>query len=116
MKKNKLFAIIVLALFFVFIILREYKKKTDLQDNQKQTIGKVLNLISNYQARYTLTYEYFVNGKRFTGRVGVSPFKCDDGKKACIGHEFKVYYSSKTPKNSRIDLGKYEKFKTSIEF
>jgi len=116
MEKKKIYIVIGIAILFAFLFFREYSRQLDIKTNSIATTGKIIEFRSNYQARYTLVYEYYVEEKRYTGAIGITPFNCDDGKNACIGHEFTVYYSSKNPKNSRIDLGKYEKYKTTVEF
>lgn len=116
MKKDKLYIFIGLVLFFGFMFFRTYNSQLDIKKNEVTTTGKIIELFGKYQSRYGLLYEYYVNGKKYEGSVGITPFDCENGKKACVGSEFTVYYSSKNPENSRIDLGKYEKYKTTVEF
>ena len=116
MKQKNLFIAIGLIIFLFFLFFIQYKDERDLEINKKMTKGKIIKLSRKYQARYGLVYEYYVKNIRYTGNVGISPFICDDGTKNCIGQEFPVYYSSKNPENSRIDLGNYEKYKTTVEF
>ena len=104
----------IIIIFIIFVV--EYNKQSDLENNKKNTLGKIIRLQPSFKIRYTIEYEYHVEGKSYIGAVRVTPFKCDDGTKYCIGSEFKVYYSSKNPEYSRIDLGKYEKYKTKLEF
>jgi len=115
MEKNKILAIFSVCALILILYFREYSKQTDIKNNTKITSGRLLELRSKYKASFALIYEYYVDEKRYTSSVGISPFKCDDGRKNCIGKKFTVYYSSKNPENSRIDLGKYEKYKTTVE-
>jgi hypothetical protein len=110
MKKENLGFIGVL-LIIAIIFFSELYKKNDINQNEKSTTGKVKEFRKHYQARYSIVYEYSVKDITYTGHASVSSFKCDDGKKGCVGSEFMVYYSSKNPTNSRIDLGKYEKYR-----
>ena len=75
----------------------------------------VVEIFNKNKARYAIKYRYQVNNVEYIGQAGVHVFTCDNGKRGCVGKEFKVYYSSKNPQYSRIDLGKYEKHKTKIE-
>jgi len=105
---------IIFLLIIVVISFQIYKEK-NIVKYQKKTTGKIIEYDNAYQAN-GIIYEYYVNNVRYTGQVGTSKFYCDDGTKCCIGHQFTVYYSSKHPQYSRIDLGKYEKYKTTVEF
>jgi hypothetical protein len=116
MDRNKLLPLIGLILLFSIFILKQYLKDTDIKNNELHTKGKVVKLLTKYRAGYSLIYEYYVNNIKYISSVGVDSFNCDDGTKCCIGSEFNIYYSSKNPENSRIDLGKYEKYKTTVEF
>jgi hypothetical protein len=116
MKKNTFIIIGIIIIIISIFLYRHYSIGLDIKNNKEITTGKVIKLLELYQARYSLQYEYFVNENRYTGQTGIDPFVCLDGTKNAIGKQFTVYYSSKNPGNSRIDLGKYEKHKTTIEF
>ncbi|WP_282057272.1 DUF3592 domain-containing protein [Maribacter luteus] len=109
-------AFVIGLLVLVLCILYGTYKQYDIADNQKKTNGEILEFYHSTRARYGLKYRYWVGDKEYIGSTGVSPFKCDNGKKGCVGQEFPVYYSSENPQYSRIDLGKYEKYKTTVEF
>jgi hypothetical protein len=116
MSKNKFLPLIGIILIFLILFLMDYKEQSELKENKISTTGKIIKIKSKYQARYSLVYEYYVNDKKYEGSVGITPFDCDSGKRGCVGSEFTVYYSSINPENSRIDLGMYEEFKTTVEF
>ena len=116
MKRKNFYIIIICSIVIGIFLLKHYIVETDIKNNTKKTKGTITKLMKLYQARYSLSYEYKVNGEKYSGQTGINPFKCEDGTENCIGKEFDVYYSSKNPENSRINLGKYEKFKTTIEF
>ena len=113
--QNRILAIGLISLC-LWLLARSIYIQIDVKNNKEVTQGKIIKFIREYQARYGLKYEYYIDGVRYTGQIGIDPFECDDGTKNCIGKEFTVYYSSKNPENSRIDLGKYEKHKTTVEF
>ncbi|MDB2555598.1 hypothetical protein N9X55_02520 [Flavobacteriaceae bacterium] len=113
--QNTILAIGLISLC-LWLLIRAIYIQVDVKNNKEVTTGKIIKLTRGYQARYGLIYEYNIEGKRYTGQIGIDPFLCDDGTKNCVGKEFVVYYSSKNPENSRIDLGKYEKYKTTVEF
>jgi hypothetical protein len=97
-------------------ILFQYNEQKEIEKYKEQATGKVTVFLYEARLDYGIIYEYYVDNKRYTNQIGVSFFKCDNGRKGCIGSEFPVYYSSKNPQYSRIDLGKYEKYKTTVEF
>jgi hypothetical protein len=116
MRKNKILIIAGVIIILSILFYKQYSKQIDIKNNRELTEGEIIKLEGAYKARYRLVYSYFVDGVNYTGKVRVTPFKCDNGKDYCIGKEFPVHYSSKNPQNSRIDLGKYEKYKTTVEF
>lgn len=110
---------IVLSVVFVAILVvlgHEFYKQQSISKNEATIEGKIVDFFHVNKARYAIKYEYFVDGEKYIGQVGITPFKCENGKEGCIGKTFKVYYSSKNPSLSRINLGKYEKYKTTVEF
>lgn len=92
-----------------YALYNDYKHN-EILENKKETIGVITKYqYSNYV--YSLYYEFLVDNIKYKNAISVKFFKCDDGTKGCKGKEFPVYYSSKDPNNSMIDLGKYNKFK-----
>lgn len=116
MEKKKIYIVIGIAILFTLLFFRDYKNELDIKNKKKTTTGKIIEFREHYQAWYSIVYEYVVDNKTYEGHTGVNFFKNDNGKTGAVGDEFVVYYSSKNPKNSRIDLGKYEKYKTTVEF
>tara|TARA_B110000908_G_scaffold78246_1_gene93962 strand:+ start:583 stop:969 length:387 start_codon:yes stop_codon:yes gene_type:complete len=112
---GKLIGGIILVIVLIGITFQYYQQK-EIRKYKEQTTGKIIKFKYENKVHYGLVYEYYVKGKHYSNQIGVSFFKCDDGTKGCIGKEFTIYYSSKTPEYSRIDLGKYEKYKTTVEF
>lgn len=106
---------IIIFIIILLIALRQFGSQYEIKKYQKVTKGKITNIDHISLTRYALYYEYYVINKKYIGEVEVSFFKCKNGRKGCIGNEFDVYYSSKTPKYSRIDLKEYEKYKKTIE-
>lgn len=94
----------------------QYFKQNNINRFKSKTVGKIIEYKFINIKRYYIKYEYYVDSIAYTGRVGISSFRCNNGKEGCVGKTFTVYYSSKNPSYSKIDLGKYEKYKTTVEF
>lgn len=119
LKDEEYWGKILLVLMIVLISgfgFFEYYKQKNIHLYQAHTTGKVTEFLKNGGARFSIKYEYQVNDKSFEGFVGVRSFKCDNGRKGCVGEVFKVYYSTENPEYSRINLGKYEQYKNTVEF
>ncbi|WP_299434123.1 DUF3592 domain-containing protein [uncultured Maribacter sp.] len=120
MKKNKdtdkLWAIsvgIILIILALYTIYKDYS----VSENKKTVIGEIINFQHRNLSYYYIEYKYTVDKKIYTGSCGVSgDFICNNGKEGCVGEKFTVYYSSTNPSYSKIDLGQYEEFKTTVEF
>ena len=104
------------AVLALYGVMRQVVRQKDIQENKKKVVGKVTDLKGANLRRFILKYEYIINNETYKWSTAVSFFKCEDGNKGCIGKKFTVYYSSKNPEYSRIYLGKYEKYKTEVEF
>jgi hypothetical protein len=78
-------------------ILFQYNEQKEIEKYKEQATGKVTVFLYEARLDYGIIYEYYVDNKRYTNQIGVSFFKCDNGRKGCIGSEFPVYYSSKNP-------------------
>lgn len=123
-KKNKdkiynLLAIIVFSAIVLIIIIRTFIQYQDDQEIKRYkgiTEATIIEFKHINLTRYSIFYEYQVGDKKYKGRTGVEWFKCDDGKLGCVGHTFKLSYSTKNPSKSTIHLGKYEKHKGTVEF
>ena len=102
-------------ILFVFIIILyvSYENNSyykEISKNKKETIGEVVDFhYSNKE--YRLKYKYKADNIEFENIISTRFFRCKDGTKGCIGKTFKVYYSSKNPEKSDIDLEEYNKFK-----
>ncbi|MBC9795848.1 DUF3592 domain-containing protein [Sinomicrobium weinanense] len=116
--KDKLghIALTIIALTVILGVFYQYYQQKNIIKYKQETIGTVVEFQNHSAGRSGILYEYVVNGKKYTGQVGINKFKCGNGKWGCVGEKFKVYYSSKNPKYSKIDLGKYEKYKATVEF
>ena len=115
-KANRKVILSVIGLAILLVFGYTLYKEKNISENQIFIEGKIIDFFHVNKARYALKYEYSVNGEKYIGQVGVSPFDCENGKKGCVGENFTVYYSSQNPSYSKIDLGKYEKYKTTVEF
>ncbi|KQC29384.1 hypothetical protein [Flagellimonas eckloniae] len=113
--RGRIFLAIIVVVILGGIVFQYYKQK-DIKLNEGQITGRITKFLKHGRASFGVRYEYYVNGELYAGQVGISPFSCDNGKKGCVGEEFEVYYSIKNPEYSRIDLGKYEQYKNTVEF
>lgn len=109
--KKFIFGLLAIAIIggSAYHLIKDYNVKT----NKKHVVGKITNFRFINMARYSIDYEYIVENIKYDGQVGVEYFDCYKNKD-CIGYEIDVYYSSKNPKFSQVDLRKYEKFKTTV--
>lgn len=103
-KKTILFT--VMGLILLAVVLKNSFTKKDLYENLSITEGIVTDYSFNNN-NYILKYEYTVNNVVYRSTEVTDFFKCDDGTPGCKGKKFQVEYSSQNPKNSVINLGKY---------
>jgi hypothetical protein len=107
-----IFIILVCSLMY-FTVYEQYQIKI----NKAETIGVISKFKSGGGGvRYSISYSFKVNNKKYYGHMGVTSFKCKNGKKACVGKEFKIYYSKKNPNYNWIDLSEYDKYRTTVKF
>lgn len=112
MKNNKNTFWLVLFMFIIVLYVAYNKNSyhNEINNNKKTTMGVVVDFqYSNH--KYILTYKYKVDNIDYEKEFTTSFFRCKDGTKGCVGKTFKVYYSSKNPEKSDIDLGEYNKLK-----
>jgi hypothetical protein len=108
--KYPIIGVVLIILIAGLTIFQKNKITNKIIKEDRKVIGKVFRFqYSNYN--YILHYEYVVGGIRYEKSVSTSFFKCNDGKDGCVDKEFVIYYSSKEPNNSIIDLGQYNKYK-----
>lgn len=105
-----------LALIMIVVTIHQIYEQSQIYTYRKVTTGKIIKYAFMNMKRYELEYEYYVQGRRYTNQIETSYFKCNDGNKGCINKEFPVLYSEKNPEYSMIKLGKYEKFRRTVEF
>lgn len=123
-KKNKdkiynLLAIIVFSAIVLIIIIRtfiQYQDDQEIKRYKGTTEATIIEFKHVNLTYYYIKYKYKVEKEEYIGETGVRWFKCDDGKLGCVGHTFKLSYSTKNPSKSTIHLGKYEKHKGTVEF
>ncbi|MHB0756948.1 hypothetical protein [Polaribacter sp. M15] len=119
LKNDEFSGKLILALILIVVIIGifyQYYGQNEIENNKENTTGEVIEFLHKTNLDYAIIYEYFVEGKRYTNQIGISFFKCENGKKGCLGEKFTVYYSKKNPKFSKIDLGKYNEFQNTVDF
>ena len=108
--------LVLIVLIGLGILGRQYFREKNIFENQGQTKGIIMEFKKKAKGGSGVKYKYKVNDVWYYGSIGVHAFWCENGKKGCVGEEFTVYYSTENPEYSRIDLGKYEKYKATLEF
>jgi hypothetical protein len=111
--KDKVAIVVVLFVIIIVTIYSSYRKK-NLLDNLVYTESKIIEFKYLGKTDYSVNYVFFVKNKKYIGKVSTSFFKCSNETKGCVGKKFKVGYSFKDPSINEIDLGSYNKFKTSV--
>lgn len=116
-EKGILFSVlIIIALIIIFGINKQCEEDQEIRMFKGVTEATITKFQHRNLAYYYIEYEYYVEGYAYQGSVGVEKFECENGKLGCVGKKFKVNYSTKNPSKSTIDLGIYEKYKTTVEF
>lgn len=114
-KKYIIFFVIICLIIIIFTIERVYDQ-WELQKNSEFTEGKITDISYERRGKYYLHYEFFVKGKRYTGKTLTQVFGCFKKKNKCIGNQYSVAYSNQNPDNNDIGLGKDEEYKATIRF
>ncbi|WP_264559113.1 hypothetical protein [Flavobacterium sp. N2270] len=114
--KNKIdnIAIVSIIVFIIFMLFSDEIDNLEIRNNKGITSGKILRKYYTTSGG-VLEYEYTVNKIKYTGSVGVKKFIGHNNTNGCIGCEFYIYYSTKNPKKSKINLGKYNKYNRSLQ-
>ena len=112
--REKIFKVIMILIFLGFGFLT-FNESYDLKSNCKFTKGVVKGFEYKRYGKYSLTYNFYVNGRKHTGSTVTHSFNCLKNK-ACLGNEFLIAYSDKDPDNNDIYLGKFERYKASVKF
>ncbi|CAN0606747.1 unnamed protein product, partial [Ectocarpus sp. 12 AP-2014] len=86
-----------------------------ISDYKGTTFGLVTEYLDSGWRSDSLLFEYYVNGIKYTNRVGVSN-GTDKKARERLKKKFKVHYSIKNPEYSVIDLAELEKYKRTVEF
>ncbi len=105
-----------IALMLVVRIYIQYQEDQEIKKYEGITKATIIKFEHINLTAYYIDYKYYVEGKKYIGSTGVERFRCDNGKWGCLGEKFKVSYSKKKPSKSTIHLGKYEKYKRTVEF
>lgn len=106
--------IIPIVIIGVFI-LKQYLYFYEIDKYKNVTYGSV-QFASESLRDMSLHYKYVIKDKEYFGNTSVRDFSKIKNNLICPNCKFKVYYSSKDPSKSSLRLGKYEEYKTSVEF
>ncbi|MBG7613378.1 hypothetical protein IU405_14085 [Polaribacter sp. BAL334] len=108
--KNTFWFIFLMFIIILYVVYNKNSYQNEINNNKEETIGEIVDFhYSNKE--YRLIYMYKVDNIEFENIISTRFFRCKDGTKGCVGKTFKVYYSSKNPEKSDIDLEEYNKFK-----
>jgi hypothetical protein len=115
--KNKIdnIAIVSIIVFIFFMLFSDEIDNLEIKNNKGITSGKILRKYYTTSGG-VLEYEYTVNKIKYIGSVGVKKFIGHNNTNGCIGCEFDVFYSTKNPEKSKINLSKYNKYNRSLQF
>ena len=112
--RDKIAAVIIICALLWAIGFGYFKSK-DIDDNRTFTTGKITGIKHIRKSKYSLEYQYFVDGKKYAGTVATNHFDCTRENR-CIGYEIDVFYSSKNHQNSQAYLKKYDKYRIQVYF
>jgi hypothetical protein len=98
-----------------YLVFKQFLYYNEIDKNKLFTTGKVIKFTENIRG-YGVYYEYIINKKKYSGVTSVRNLKKFKNNITCTNCVLKVIYSSKDPSKSSLRLGKYEKYKTKVEF
>ena len=98
-----------------YLVFKQFLYYNEIDKNKSFTTGKVIKFTEDIRS-YWVYYEYIINKKKYTGVTSVRNLKKFKNNITCTNCVLKVIYSSKDPSKSSLRLGKYEKYKTKVEF
>ncbi len=98
-----------------YLVFKQFLYYNEIDKNKSFTTGKVIKFTEDIRS-YGVYYEYIINKKKYTGVTSVRNLKKFKNNITCTNCVLKVIYSSKDPSKSSLRLGKYEKYKTKVEF
>ena len=98
-----------------YLVFKQFLYYNEIDKNKSFTTGKVIKFTEDIRS-YGVYYEYIINKKKYTGVTSVRNLKKLKNNIKCTNCVLKVIYSSKDPSKSSLRLGKYEKYKTKVEF
>ena len=98
-----------------YLVFKQFLYYNEIDKNKSFTTGKVIKFTEDIRS-YGVYYEYIINKKKYTGVTSVRNLKKFKNNITCTNCVLKVIYSSKDPSKSGLRLGKYEKYKTKVEF
>ena len=98
-----------------YLVFKQFLYYNEIDKNKSFTTGKVIKFTEDIRS-YGVYYEYIINKKKYTGVTSVRNLKKFKNNITFTNCVLKVIYSSKDPSKSSLRLGKYEKYKTKVEF
>ena len=98
-----------------YLVFKQFLYYNEIDKNKSFTTGKVIKFTEDIRS-YGVYYEYIINKKKYSGVTSVRNLKKFKNNITCTNCVLKVIYSSKDPSKSSLRLGKYEKYKTKVEF
>lgn len=116
MNNNDKIAIGIVSLLLIIATINFFINQKVISQFDGLTTGTIIKYYGLGMSSYEIIYSYKVENIEYKGKLGVNRnFKCNDEIRGCIGEKFKVQYLKSNPKKSRINLGKYKKFQTTVD-
>ena len=105
-KRNWVFVITSVGLLFIFLVVYNYYKNKDIEENLSRTCGIIDDYWYTTKGTTKILIFIYHNGVKYKNVVGNWYFKDCEKTGWCIGKCFEVEFSSKNPNNSRMNFNK----------
>ncbi|WP_418502363.1 hypothetical protein [Flagellimonas sp.] len=109
---------ILMGILILVVLIGEGKlvyKSVQIKNYGKNAIGKLTDYRDGGWRGDFVTYEFVVDGIKYSNDFGVKK-NSDDEIKKVFGLDFNVIYSAKNPKYSTIQLKGLESLRNTIEY
>lgn len=103
-KQNWIYTFLFLIIGFGILGIYGHIQKKDLNENSSYTCGKIYYYGRTSKGGTVIGYEYNCDGINFKSSDGLGYFSDCEKTGWCIGKCYEIRYSSKNPKNSRINF------------
>ena len=105
-KRDWVYVITSLGMLFVFLIVYNYIRYNDIEKNKLTSCGVITFFGNTTKGTTIIEFYFYHNNLKVKHSVGNGYFEDCEKTGWCIGKCFEVEYSSKNPKNSRMNFDK----------